>query len=738
MGHIFIAVNGDNVGESIGNAIISDNHDELSRVSGSIKSAHQMLDQWVQSKGGKIIVSSGDEGIYSLPQQAVNELDAIKQKYASMANTSLTIGVGSSMSEASKALIYGKMNNKDQVVHYEPAVDDYISNDGEAQAEEQAIESELPTEQDVIDQGDASEEGQEGVDDEIDDGQIDGDGEEDNSAIEGEENDPNAEFSQDDEDGLDQDGELADQDEDGLVDDEEEQVAAQASAPQKDTSKNPAAPQAPGKPAPFGKKPAAQEEDTEEIDVPADQVDGDYGSEEMEDAQPEHEQDMGEEEEFIHDAQENRDDELDDDNIEADEEGEFAEDGDENMDAEFDPAEQGDGELSEDGSDEVDQDGMNPAADGSDEDDMSDEDMSEDDEEGFGGVGDEDDIQELGEDEVDQGSNPEEQGSIMSEMLHANMGDEEAEDSDDDIKQDIIESLMQFKTQRAAIEEMKSSNPELYQANIIMLRSMIQMAKKLKMNPERGLAEKGMAQDTQDAFPPAQDDQQMDPAEQNPLLGKSESLQKTSQEGKFAQRQRTAAKRGTEKGVHNRHPQVTYHHDNGKYNEKKTKGTSRVGHMNQEMREGDRHPGEIAEAHNSKLKEMKQMKAPNLPKSEQNMTKKDPCWDGYEKVKGKKDFSEDSCKKITKARVDEGKSPSMKQVARAGRNSRVKFKAGSPAGQHPDTGEHIRARKPGEGDKIVGTPKPRKPDMKAPTKMNKSKVEEIKIDLKKKPDVKKP
>jgi hypothetical protein len=51
-------------------------------------------------------------------------------------------------------------------------------------------------------------------------------------------------------------------------------------------------------------------EEKEQIEVPADQVDGDYGSEEMADAQPEHEKEMSEEEEFIHDAQENREDEL--------------------------------------------------------------------------------------------------------------------------------------------------------------------------------------------------------------------------------------------------------------------------------------------------------------------------------------------------------------------------------------------------------------------------------------------
>ena len=79
---VFIAVNGDNVGDSIGQAVASDNHEELSRVSGSVKDSHSKIDEWVQSVGGRIVATSGDEGIYQIPSEAANQLESIRATYS--------------------------------------------------------------------------------------------------------------------------------------------------------------------------------------------------------------------------------------------------------------------------------------------------------------------------------------------------------------------------------------------------------------------------------------------------------------------------------------------------------------------------------------------------------------------------------------------------------------------------------------------------------------------------------
>lgn len=157
----YLAINGDNVGDGIGNAIATDNHEELTKITGGLNEAHGGIDEWVESIGGEILTSSGDEGIYKVPSQAMESanLDEIRQRYSESAGTTITIGVGASMSEASKALIYGKMNEKDQVVEYDPSIDDFIASHGEDESEV-GIEPELP-EEGMEEEGQFPEEGME-------------------------------------------------------------------------------------------------------------------------------------------------------------------------------------------------------------------------------------------------------------------------------------------------------------------------------------------------------------------------------------------------------------------------------------------------------------------------------------------------------------------------------------------------------------------------------------------------
>lgn len=138
MARLYIAINGDDVGSAIGDAIASNDHMALNKLSSSIKDSHSMIDEWVQSQGGETITSNGDEGLYVIPEEALDELENIRSKYQQMSGHTLTIGVGSSMADASKALIYGKLNEKNQVVHYEAAIDDMLSDDQVDEAEQVA------------------------------------------------------------------------------------------------------------------------------------------------------------------------------------------------------------------------------------------------------------------------------------------------------------------------------------------------------------------------------------------------------------------------------------------------------------------------------------------------------------------------------------------------------------------------------------------------------------------------
>ena len=167
MGMVYVALNGDGVGEQIGNAILSDDHQTLSGLSRKFKDAHANIEKWAQRKGGEIVASSGDETIFSLPEEMVGELESIKDQYAQASGATLTIGIGQTISQASKALIYGKLNEKNQIVEYEPQMDDYISGDQKEGSEDE----ESDTEEGVGEEFGDSEEGEE-YDEESDEDEI--------------------------------------------------------------------------------------------------------------------------------------------------------------------------------------------------------------------------------------------------------------------------------------------------------------------------------------------------------------------------------------------------------------------------------------------------------------------------------------------------------------------------------------------------------------------------------------
>lgn len=379
MGMVYVSCNGDAVGEQIGNAIMSDDHQALAGLSRKFKDAHMSIEKWAQKKGGEIVASSGDEVIFSLPEEALGELESVKEAYAQASGTTLTIGIGQTISQASKALIYGKLNEKNQIVEYEPQMDDYISGEEEGESED-----EIPSPDDIDESASDQSHLNEGVDSE-----------------------------EESEDGTPQNEEL--------------------------------------------------EGDVDQVGVPADQVDEEYGSGEMEEEQLAHEQGMGEGEEFVHDAEENEEDEADPDIIEADAEGDVL--GDETppfVNDESEAVQDSDNDLQE----------------------LSEDDLAETGDDGIEGQEGFGEESEMGEEPMEEGSEDigSEADEFLHEMMHSNMDESGQDPETDELKQKIFEALQSIKQNREVLEQIKVQNPDLYQGIIANIQSMIEMGKKLGLD----------------------------------------------------------------------------------------------------------------------------------------------------------------------------------------------------------------------------------------------------------------
>jgi hypothetical protein len=436
----YVAIDADNVGESIGNAVLSNDTEQLSSISDSINSGVAIFSQWAEYNGGKVISSGSDEAIFQVPVTSLDDLEKLKTEYQEKTGFSISVGIGENVSDAAKALIYAKMNGKDQIMDYSPEME---------RAMKESISGELNEEVEDEDQLEG------GVGDDVDSEDLPQDELEEGTEHEKEHTD---------------DEEIAEEIAEDHLAEDDDYYSDLEEMEEED-----------------------EQEDTEEIEVPADQVDGDYGSEEMEEAQPEHEKEMSEEEEFVHDAEENREDELDEDIIEADEEEEFLDEEmeeevseDEALDEMVDAEDSAEEDIDLDGRPDVEEEhgAIDPEQDDLDDDgDVEHEEamaVEADEEEEYDDTEDYDD--EIVDDEELENSIAEEMGIEEQEMMEEapveEPGAEEPLDHED-LKSAIYESLNIFRQNRDYLNAMGQENPELYSSLIHTLQAMIEMAKEL-------------------------------------------------------------------------------------------------------------------------------------------------------------------------------------------------------------------------------------------------------------------
>lgn len=470
MSNIYLAVNGDSVGERIGNAIAQDNHEELQSITSAIQNAHDTIDQWVDSIGGKKISSAGDDAIYLVPEQAVNDLDDIREQYKQESGHGLTVGVGPSMSQASKALIYGKLNGKDQTIHYEPMIEDYLSEEDEDQPE-------VPEQADVQGQADADLEAEEGMGELENAPPVDEQSSQDNTAAPAAQPGKKAPPPTTDQSQLDSQPEVGN--EDDIAEDDQNQTDAPGNpvANQTSAQKQAAKPVGGIKPPIDGK------------------TDEDLGTGEQDDSDA---PSMSEDADAAMGGENDPDAEADVENADPDptselQAGQAPQDPDADQESEDPDADSGmDMSTTEGG---VDGDSAYQ--------DLSDEDVAQDDDQA---PGDEDPLASMIHGDMQEG------GDDQSQDPDA-MGDDQGGDDsslDDELRQDIATALVSFKQNKDMLEQAREQNPELYNATITMLRSMIAMAKKLGFAPEQDMADQENVSQLEDEFPGADPDAQAD------------------------------------------------------------------------------------------------------------------------------------------------------------------------------------------------------------------------------------
>lgn len=120
IGHkVYIAMDADDAGRLIGQAILQDDIESLEHTSHAINAGQNLILDWVEGLGGKVITAGGDEALVEVSLDSVDNLEELRSQYHQIVGATLTAGVGLSPSEAGKALLYGKVNGKDQVAVFD-------------------------------------------------------------------------------------------------------------------------------------------------------------------------------------------------------------------------------------------------------------------------------------------------------------------------------------------------------------------------------------------------------------------------------------------------------------------------------------------------------------------------------------------------------------------------------------------------------------------------------------------
>jgi len=140
---VYVVVNGDGVGQTMGESISNNDIEGLKSHQGKINDMHIKIEQWVEQNGGEVISSSGDESIFTISSDLIGELESIAESYSESTGHSATVGVGNSISDAVKALVYGKNSQKGSVVQFSPELEGEDEEEGLESPEEEGIEQEI-------------------------------------------------------------------------------------------------------------------------------------------------------------------------------------------------------------------------------------------------------------------------------------------------------------------------------------------------------------------------------------------------------------------------------------------------------------------------------------------------------------------------------------------------------------------------------------------------------------------
>jgi GNAT superfamily N-acetyltransferase len=135
--NVYISFDGDTIGQKVGRARLADDVEGVRRVNQAIDNGNRIWRSWCESHGGNVVEIAGDEGALEIPADYLDELPKIREQYAKAVGATVSVGVGTKLSESSKALLAAKLRGKDRIEFYTEEVNALIEEAEKRQGSEE-------------------------------------------------------------------------------------------------------------------------------------------------------------------------------------------------------------------------------------------------------------------------------------------------------------------------------------------------------------------------------------------------------------------------------------------------------------------------------------------------------------------------------------------------------------------------------------------------------------------------
>lgn len=125
-GKVFISIDGDNIGASVQRAAMKDDLEGIKAHHKLINEGQDVIRTWANKHNADIYIDGGDDMGMVISEDETEQLEAVREEYARVTGFTITIGVGPSISRAGHAMLYGKLNGKDQIVEWNKEIDEKL------------------------------------------------------------------------------------------------------------------------------------------------------------------------------------------------------------------------------------------------------------------------------------------------------------------------------------------------------------------------------------------------------------------------------------------------------------------------------------------------------------------------------------------------------------------------------------------------------------------------------------